>query len=421
MEEETFISPRIGFDNSDSTNRKVVCKSDISSLEVIVVEKPLVQAINGPMCKLACHYCFKEMIGALRCSGCKYTYYCCQDCQMADWKKGHKKECKVFKGLEIILGNEPDGIVAMGVKMFIQIEELKNMELKKVLDDMVHFPIEKRPWYDDLKTSISLTMKYLERQYDASKREEYVTYVEKFLINGTCVMSDRLKIFAQGYKLLANKAKFNHSCEPNLMAISNSAKGDQLITTRKVKAGEELCYSYVSLLKPVKERRKRLKEFYNFDCKCPRCLREENMPEPPEVDVKPGEIRTLEGLKTYMVEMEFKLPEFDYRWIDVLEYAETIFPELKAADYHFKIRQLYTPKFKHWFGEGVRNLTLAKHYSCMADIARHLKQYKEALEYATLALEVFKFTSEKKILDMLHSVQVEANEKLAAAAELNNR
>eukprot|EP01083_Nonionella_stella_P198291 728158_1 len=40
-----------------------------------------------------CDVCGKEFEGKLRCSMCHCAFYCGQECQKADWKKKHKKEC----------------------------------------------------------------------------------------------------------------------------------------------------------------------------------------------------------------------------------------------------------------------------------------------------------------------------------------
>ena len=33
-----------------------------------------------------------------QCGGCKRCYYCWKACQTADWKAGHKAECKELRG-----------------------------------------------------------------------------------------------------------------------------------------------------------------------------------------------------------------------------------------------------------------------------------------------------------------------------------
>jgi hypothetical protein len=45
-----------------------------------------------------CNYCHSPdlKVELKKCSQCKISQYCSKDCQVADWKRGHKKDCKVF-------------------------------------------------------------------------------------------------------------------------------------------------------------------------------------------------------------------------------------------------------------------------------------------------------------------------------------
>ncbi len=45
-----------------------------------------------------CQYCSKEdlKVELKKCSQCKMSQYCSKECQVADWKRGHKKECEGF-------------------------------------------------------------------------------------------------------------------------------------------------------------------------------------------------------------------------------------------------------------------------------------------------------------------------------------
>ena len=40
-----------------------------------------------------CNFCNKPNV-SLRCSQCSQYYYCSKQCQVSDWKQGHKKICK---------------------------------------------------------------------------------------------------------------------------------------------------------------------------------------------------------------------------------------------------------------------------------------------------------------------------------------
>lgn len=65
----------------------------------------------------------------------------------------------------------------------------------------------------------------------------------------------------------------NHSCEPNVVALSNSVNCEVSVVccTSKIHKGEELCLSYIDESLPTQERQKILREQYLFQCKCVKC------------------------------------------------------------------------------------------------------------------------------------------------------
>ena len=91
----------------------------------------------------------------------------------------------------------------------------------------------------------------------------------------------RTNSFADG-GLFYKMSRINHSCSPNSVRrkISKSGPGGssgvwEVVALRDIKPGEEITIDYgAARLKDVKERRKFLKETYNFWCECARCSRE---------------------------------------------------------------------------------------------------------------------------------------------------
>ncbi|KAJ4820271.1 SET domain protein [Rhynchospora pubera] len=67
----------------------------------------------------------------------------------------------------------------------------------------------------------------------------------------------------------------NHSCSPNARRVH---VGDWLIlhASRDIKAGEEVTFAYVDVLRPLKDRQESLKT-WGFECKCARCKFEEKV------------------------------------------------------------------------------------------------------------------------------------------------
>lgn len=66
----------------------------------------------------------------------------------------------------------------------------------------------------------------------------------------------------------------NHSCRPN---VQRTFVGDLMVcrAARALRAGTELCDTYVTPLQPLHIRRERLKEDCGFECRCERCTLEE--------------------------------------------------------------------------------------------------------------------------------------------------
>ena len=92
--------------------------------------------------------------------------------------------------------------------------------------------------------------------------------------------------------------KMNHSCEPNVVARYNysCSSGGQLarwgndfplvlqcVALRDMKAGEELCISYIKSDAPLEERQNELSN-YGFCCECEKCTREKEALEIGTVD-----------------------------------------------------------------------------------------------------------------------------------------
>ena len=63
----------------------------------------------------------------------------------------------------------------------------------------------------------------------------------------------------------------NHSCAPNCAKAMSAGRVD-VVALRAVPRGEEITVSYLKLDAPGAARREYLREKYNFDCRCARCV-----------------------------------------------------------------------------------------------------------------------------------------------------
>ncbi len=73
-----------------------------------------------------------------------------------------------------------------------------------------------------------------------------------------------------GRGLYLQASMFNHSCVPNC-SVSAGATTLEVVTDEAVRAGQELCISYIDLQQPVSARQKLLSRHYHFACACERC------------------------------------------------------------------------------------------------------------------------------------------------------
>ena len=99
-------------------------------------------------------------------------------------------------------------------------------------------------------------------------KEEVASLLCSFGRNNFGLLSEMHSLVGAGCYPAA--ALLNHSCRPNCVLAFNGSTL-QVRTLVDVRAGDELCHSYVELCQPTSVRRAQLSERYGFHCECPRC------------------------------------------------------------------------------------------------------------------------------------------------------
>jgi len=98
--------------------------------------------------------------------------------------------------------------------------------------------------------------------------EECFTYLCRFGCNNFELHDDYL--FPFGYGTYPFSSLFNHSCFPNCVIMYQ--KNQQVIRAiRKIRKGEEICYSYIDSAMTTSVRRDLLLDKYFFKCFCEKC------------------------------------------------------------------------------------------------------------------------------------------------------
>jgi hypothetical protein len=93
--------------------------------------------------------------------------------------------------------------------------------------------------------------------------------IAKMRCNNYGFLSRIQTVFAHG--LFPKTSMFNHSCCGQVVVVYNGGV-QELRIVKPVKAGDELMHAYVDVTATTEERKKKLKELYDFECRCPRCM-----------------------------------------------------------------------------------------------------------------------------------------------------
>lgn len=122
-----------------------------------------------------------------------------------------------------------------------------------------------------------------------NKKPEYIKYIYSIVVtyHATLTCTNYINSQSEFVYLSAAMMFMNHSCDANA-AIAPKVKVNptridgislsepEIIALKDIQEGEEITWNYEKKFVELnfKERRKKLKELFSFDCKCHRCYRE---------------------------------------------------------------------------------------------------------------------------------------------------
>jgi hypothetical protein len=68
----------------------------LQGLGLALSSMPVGLACNNPLCTTLTGLSEQQLVvgSSRRCSGCRVARYCCKNCQVLQWKSGHKPACK---------------------------------------------------------------------------------------------------------------------------------------------------------------------------------------------------------------------------------------------------------------------------------------------------------------------------------------
>jgi SET and MYND domain-containing protein len=270
-----------------------VAPQDLPAGSVVMREEPYAFALRVDL-DGSCHNCFKKC-KVSKCSQCKFTSYCGENCQKAHWKKhGHKFECKILQENEKILeAYTHQGDCAFMLRFYWRayamsvLPEAKDNDLPFTLkiDEYSHpienqitsindspLPRQRTHTFGDImrlshrkmelssmsthsiETMLSILAEFDETQKEPNIYEDGTLYeeIQRFnefnSINGVTIYNDDL---SSGMGIYPRSAFFNHSCLPNCSrSYVPETHTIEIKTIRPVKQGEELFLTYTLLNAP---------------------------------------------------------------------------------------------------------------------------------------------------------------------------
>lgn len=257
-----------------------VKKEMIPSGTTIHQEKPFVYVLSSKFRTDCCDFCFKKEAGLLKCSNCKYVYYCGKTCQRQGWII-HKQECKK-------LGVITPRILPDAARLLFRL--IKKLQSGGVMFKSYYTDKDYRMWrdlmthYPEVKQH-ARRIEHLTSLYgvltEFSQNDLLPTFAELMVMYGRmCVNSFNIcnqELQSLGTGIYLGASIIDHSCEPTALATFEGTS----IFIRTLQDLPELDWSkvkisYIDILATTEERQKELLDTYYFLCDCPKCMLPEN-------------------------------------------------------------------------------------------------------------------------------------------------
>ncbi|KAL5498709.1 hypothetical protein ACEPAH_2064 [Sanghuangporus vaninii] len=277
---------------TQETGRGLWTNKDIPAGTVIIAVKPHVHALSRSQLALYCTACCapQPRTGFKKCSKCKTVCYCGTACQNADWNL-HKQECEALQRWAASAPIESEGskytVPSEAVRCLARIiwkrkklgsgsiwwKELDAMQSERhgiaqsMIDAQVHLS-------HAVVRYMGVSGQEELQEQGISSISELVDLISKFTLNSFTLTSPSLSPI--GVSLAPLAGLLNHSCNPNVAVVfprvSNQEPELQVVAIRDIPTNSELLTSYVDITLPTFQRRKDLKETYNFTCMCVTCV-----------------------------------------------------------------------------------------------------------------------------------------------------
>ena len=203
-----------------------------------------------------CSYCYKdEVIGSClsKCGKCHKRLYCSKQCQVQDWRTGHKIYCGVAGEIgvdfEIRSAGESKGLGTFALRDFEENEKI-----------MMERPI----LFNPNATTVAVPDTAKDKVNDLVPKDG--SLAQTIARNSMSCSDD-----GGSSGLFITMSRVNHDCMGNSNHYFNTRRGVKiLVASKRISRGEEITFSY-GASKLSTERKQILQRQYKFTCVCSTC------------------------------------------------------------------------------------------------------------------------------------------------------
>lgn len=273
---------------SEIFGRHIISKCDVPVGKTVLIEKAFAaRNIGSPYEK--CTICLKADMNFIACTGCIGALYCDNVC--ASGKNPHTMECNdnlydthrhseyymrsimiainIFPNIESLMKFVEDAIKNKKPQIPGPLLDIKS-RYRALLQLSMYLPRERNEKF--LKDACQLydcllLRKSIKRLFNTELKKRFLMHL---VLHHGCAISQNHFLTEDRMCAFILSSYFNHSCAPNLMTYS-IANQRIFITTRPIKAGEQMYVSYLLDLFSSDHERKQLFDNFGFECNCERC------------------------------------------------------------------------------------------------------------------------------------------------------
>ena len=297
MEEQLAALFPVRISRIDGRGRCVFAARDVVEGEVVLRCAAVACMPLGSRCWTCLA---KASAGLLRCKRCGTVAYCSRDCQVADWRSGHREECRPH-ALDKSTDAEllPSALLLARALRFTRGEVPASARPPTAVTGPCYFHSRAdvlgmvTAGHETDESAASVVRLCDERRLvpeeTAVSALEARALAAAFPANNFSVTDDLLVATAAAVSPAG--ALLNHSCapttcvtyrllrlppqpEPGRYCFGGVIVLQEFRALRAVAQGDELCHSYVETALPVAERRRALDFGYAFFCTCALCCAE---------------------------------------------------------------------------------------------------------------------------------------------------